>query len=81
MQLPHRRGLPVVRRSMVATLVGLVFSLGLAACGGSASPSHHNPPPASHNSVTSTSCPIPQNGGGDADGDNSGGPSDGDGCM
>src|SRR5579859_8009669 len=41
---------------------------------------HSNPPPTTTTTTSPTAC-IPQGGGGDADTDNMGGPSDGDGCI
>jgi hypothetical protein len=78
-----------VRIRFVGTLLALlVFSIiavgALTACGSSSTPSKANTPTATTTARNSDGCApgktIPQ-GGGDNDDDNSGGPSDGDGCM
>ena len=78
----------LVRIRFVGTLLALlVFSImavgALTACGSSSTPSKARTPTATTAQNSDGCAPgktIPQ-GGGDNDGDNSGGPSDGDGCM
>ena len=67
----------------------LLFLLGagvlalVTACGGGSKAAQSPPshPPASHSPAKPKTAGIPQNNGGDHDGDNSGGPSDGDGNI
>lgn len=75
-------------RPLLTLLVFSIIAVGaLTACGSSNTPSNA-PTPSTKTPTTAAKnangCPagknIPQ-GGGDHDGDNSGGPSDGDGCM
>lgn len=66
---------------MKAFIIGLVAAIIIA---GGYLVLHKSPTKASatnSNSSTSTTNVIPQNGGGDHDGDNSGGPDDGDGAL
>ncbi len=82
-------------RSLLALAVVSIIAVGgLTACGSTSKPPTATTPPATTPTSTATTpttaatnadgCPsgttIPQ-GGGDNDGDNSGGASDGDGCM
>ncbi len=79
-------------RRLITIMFGAVIAL-VTACGGSSpSPSSHPASSPSHSSSSSSSPSgttskqksaggIPQNGGGDHDADNSGGPSDGDGNV
>lgn len=67
---------------MKAFIIGLVVAIVI---GGGYLIFHKSPTKASattnSNSSTSTTSSIPQNGAGDHDGDNSGGPDDGDGAL
>jgi hypothetical protein len=64
---------------LAAGVLGLV-----TACGGGSKAAQHpasHSSPAGHSQAKHQSSGIPQNNGGDHDGDNSGGPSDGDGNI
>jgi hypothetical protein len=73
-----------LRITLVAITAALVASLGVTATTGSAlaATKHHRAHHVIHHRShhKSGNC-IPQNGGGDNDADNHGGPSDGDGCV
>ena len=77
-----------INQRLLAVLVLLIISVGaLSACGSSSNPSSSTIPATTTQTApakTADGCPagttIPQ-GGGDQDGDNSGAPTDGNGCM
>jgi hypothetical protein len=71
-----------VIRSLLALFVFSIIAVGaLTACGSSSTPANATTPtPAANADGCPAGTTIPQ-GGGDHDGDNSGGPSDGDGCL
>ena len=73
-----------IRPFVALLLISIVCGAGVLSGCGSSSSSNQTPPATSGSSQSADGCPagtsIPQ-GGGDNDGDNSGGASDGDGCL
>jgi hypothetical protein len=67
-------------RRLLVILFGAVIAL-VTACGGASHPAQSHPASKSPAQAKSGGNSIPQGGGGDHDGDNSGGPSDGDGNV
>lgn len=74
-----------LRTTLIGVLAAVVASLGVSATAANALATHHSRHHTTHHthhkSTHKKSSGIPQNGGGDNDADNHGGPSDGDGNL